>query len=178
MPGRSPGSAKNAVVLHRRAGQTLTDHGDFTDRVGPLEGVDILAVFGAEADVGAVFREEQRRISCESLRRGDYGLERLVIHDDSFGGVGCGRLRGGHDGGDDIAHKADDIFGENRSIECGRHHREALERGQSEIVAGVIDGLDPGHRLSGRHVDAQDLGVSLRGTDKGDVKGAGRRQVI
>ena len=54
------GHGQDGVALHRHAGQALADHRDLGDGVGALEGVDVVAERGGEADVGAVLGEQDR----------------------------------------------------------------------------------------------------------------------
>ena len=58
----------DAVVLHRHARQTLADHRDLGDRVGPLAGIAaVLAELGGEADVRACLGEQQRGVGREAV---------------------------------------------------------------------------------------------------------------
>ena len=63
-----------------------------------------------------------------------------------LGGVVGLRLRFGDHGGDHVADEPHPVAGEDRPVEVGRQHREALHRRHPEVVAGVVHGDDARHR--------------------------------
>ena len=173
------GLGEDAVVLHRRTGQPLTDHGHLGDLVGTLEGVDIRTVIGAEADVRPVLGEQDRRIGRQALGGGDDRVEPLVVDDHRVGGVDSRGLRCGDDGDQDVADEPHDVIGKDRAVHRGGHHREPLERRDAEVVAAsVVHSLHAGHRLGIGHIDTDYIGVGLVGADERNVERARGRHVI
>ena len=75
---------QRAIVLHRRTGQPLADHGDLGDGVGTLERVDVGTVLGPEAHVGSVLGEQDGRIGSEAVGRCHDRLQRRVVDDDGL----------------------------------------------------------------------------------------------
>ena len=178
-PGCVSRPGEDAVVLHRCTGQSLADHGDLGDRIGPLEWVDIGTVVGPEANVRPMLGEQHRCVGCEGLCGGDDRVEPFVVDDDSLGCIHRGGLRRRDNSRDDVANEANHILGENRAVQGRWHHRETLERWHAEIVAaGVVDGRDTGHRLGRGHVDGEHVCVGLAGANERDVQAALRCHVV
>ena len=170
---------KCTVVLHRRAGQALADHGDFGDLVGTFERVHVGAVLGSEAHVRTVLLEQQRRACSKPFVGSVDHFQGCVVDNDGVCGVGRGGLRRCHDGGDDVTDEADLVSCKHRPIQRRRHHRETLEAGQTEIIpAGVVHADDAGHCSRILRVDRHDVGVRVLRAHETHMQQTGGGQVV
>ena len=163
------GHGDDAVVLHRHAGQPLADHGDLGDHVGALER-----------------RRRPRRSSvakqtfepCSGNRSGASGAS-AVARRRRPPAAGRSRRRpprrrrrpapsvSATTAATMSPTKRTALAGEDRPVERRRHHREALERRQAEVVvAGRVDGEHAGHRLRPRDVDRRDRAVGDRASGR------------
>ena len=120
---------------------------------------------GAEADVRTVLGEQQRRVGRQRVERVRDGRQRVVVDDDALGGVDGLRAGLGHDGGDDVADESHLVGREHGPVQRLGHHRELLQRRETEVVAtGVVHGDDARHRRRLADVDRDQVGVRDRST--------------
>ncbi len=122
--------------------------------------------------------EQQRRVGSEPGGGRHHDGQRVVVDDHLLGGVVGLRLRLGDDGGDDVTDEAHAFAGEDRAVEVGRHHREALHRRHPEVVAGVVHRDDARHRFGVADVDRGDRAVGDRRADERHVQHARLDEVV
>ena len=160
------GHGDDAVGLHRHAGEPLADHRDLGDDVGALERVDVLAERRCRS------RRSTRARGTAAVRRrrapsvgGDDRGQRVVVDDRRL----RRRRRPAHLVSATTAAtmsptKRTLSVAKTGRFSVGRHHREALERRQAEVVAvGVVHGDHAGHRLPPRLMSTDDdVGVGDR----------------
>ena len=108
----------------------------------------------------------------------DDRVEGVEVGEDLLGRVHGLGLGLGHDGGHGLAHEADDVAGQDRSLHL--HVEEAqlgVEVGQVE-VGRRHDGQHAGQLEGVGDLDGLDAGVGDGGADEGDVHGAGRHRHV
>ncbi len=103
--------------------------------------------------------EQQRGVGLEAVGGGHDRRQRIDVGDDGLGGVVGLGLRFGDHGGDHVADEPHPVGGEDRSVEVGRQHREALHGRHPQVVAGVEHGDDAWHRRGLADVDRVDRAV-------------------
>ena len=166
--GRAPGGQapvlpdadERRARLERARGHALADDATGDDDLAAVE-QPLDALPRAEADV---------RLVLERALGVDEGVQRLVVDEDELGGVGGAGSGLADDDGDDLAHVADDVGGQQRPrpavVEprpAHRRHRADVEIPRREDVRGGRGGVDPRDaRMRERRAHERDVERVLR----------------
>ena len=166
--GREPGgeapvlsdARERGARLERTGRHALADDASRDHHVAAVE-QPVDALLFAEADV---------RLVLERALGVDEGVQRLVVDEDELGGVGGAGSGLADDDGDDLAHVADDVGGQQRPrpavVEprpAHRRHRADVEIRRREDLRGGRGGVDPcDARMRERRAHERDVERVLR----------------